>query len=405
MRTHSSLLAAGSIALIAACGSPADTGDDFGPNPFVIQTNTADGKTGFVGTFPSVSAGVVQSNKHAFEVTGYSYTFVHKRQLIVTETAQGDAIFAYKVNDKGQLEQTGMYQAPTNSYPCDVVWVDDNRIFVSLASAGKILDMNPNTMTVNKTIDVTGAQYTVGFDDPNDINPNPSSMRIRDGKLFVALWQTKATFVARDGGAAFLVIDVATDAIEKYLVDKRGLVGAGRPGEPDAMLVDEKNDLYLYCSAGFGSNPLQHHGFLRIKSGSTDIDQTYFYDMTAETVALPSQHSDYMNSQRYYKNGVFFVALDDFTLYSNPPDYINDFAQVTAKVDVYNKKTTVLNAPFTNGSAGGATEIVGDTLIQSLATKSNGQGLFTYDILADKISTGPVVTTEGYASVIRKVLP
>ena len=96
-------------------------------------------------------------------------------------------------------------------------------------------------------------------------------------------------------------------------------------------------------------------------------------------------------------------SIDDFTLYSNPPDYINDYSEAIALVDIYNKKTTILPLPFTNGTAGGAIEIDGDTLIASLASKSNGAGLFTYDLASKAPSSGPAVTVQGYANVIRRV--
>lgn len=36
--------------------------------------------------------------------------------------------------------------------------------------------------------------------------------------------------------------------------------------------------------------------------------------------------------------------------------------------------------PFSNGSAGGALGLEGDTLIASLATKDDGAGLFTFNV-------------------------
>lgn len=390
--------------LLGAC-SDSSTSMNMGPMPFVVQPNTADGKSAFVGTVADIKSGIVQKNTNSFEVTAFSYTYVHKRQVVTLQGANADVVFFFNVKQDGLLEQVGTYNVDPNSYAASVLWVNDDRMFMSLANGGKILDMNPNTRTVNKTIDLNAAKYTVGFEDAMDINPNPTSMLIRDGKLYVTLWQTKATFVPRDGGAAMAIIDLATNTVEKYIVDKRGLSGAGRPGETDSMFLDENNDIYVYCGGGFGGNPMQHHGFLRIKSGATDFDPNYFYDLsTVQIDGLPGKTSDFINSLHYYKNGKLYVELEDPSLFGNPPDYVNTYNYGMGVIDVYAKTTKLIGLPLANGMCGPMSiDIIGDTLYTALGTKSHGIGLFSYDIPTGVGSPDAIVPTDGFVGTLRKV--
>ena len=389
------------IALAVFCGgcgskspgesTPPPDGGGVG-TPYVMLSNVE--KSAFVGTWDGVQPGHY-TNAKAFEVASYSYVFVRGKTVIVAQNGSADAILRFEIGADGNLAPGGQLMAPAKSVPMAVVFASEEKAYVGLLGVGKVWAFNPTTMTFIKEIDLNGPTYAPAKAGTDDQNSNPGMLGLRDGKLFVGLTQVKASPVAYTD-VAFAIVDVATDTVDKVIRDGRGMAESG--GEIDRVFLDEKGDLYIYAGASYGYDASQKHGFLRIKSGETEFDPSYFFDVGAVTLDVPGGKIDYLNHMVYAANGVAYSTADAPGAASNPPDYAKDHTMYPAMVDMYARTVTKLPLPPSNGYSG-TVELDGNTALFALAA-AEGVGIFPFDVTTRMPVTAPTVTTDGYVSAM-----
>lgn len=320
--------------------------------------------------------------------------------MFVPQNQSSDEVLRFDVGADGALVPAGALVAPASSFPSAIAFVAPDKAYLSLTNAGKVLVFDPTTLATTGEIDLNGAANVAPDPDGRDVNPDPSSLVIRDGKLFVALWQLQAAYAPRPG-LSVAVVDVATNRLEKIIRSDVGLSAAGRPGEVDAMTIDEAGDLYVYASGGFGLDPSLHHGFVRIPKGSTDFDG-YVWDLSDQPMEVEGGRIDFCNSMRWAGAGTMICAGNVPPLNSNPPDFVNDYPYQLVKLDLRAKSASNLALPLSNANAGGAMELDGSVLFVSLATRT-GVGVYSFDLARNLPSSGPVLTTPGFVSVLRKL--
>lgn len=99
----------------------------------------------------------------------------------------------------------------------------------------------------------------------------------------------------------------------------------------------KRRSLYLLCRRlRIFANCTE--GFLRIKKGETDFDQSYYFPI--ETISIPDikgNKANYIYSKTYTGNGKLYGYFNVPGYVSNPPDYVNDKSMQTFEIDVYNK--------------------------------------------------------------------
>jgi hypothetical protein len=168
----------------------------------------------------------------------------------------------------------------------------------------------------------------------------------RDDKLFIPLLLSTQPHSQALDSVHIAVVDLATDSFEKVI--KTGItqsVGAGIHSRV-CMGLDENNDLYMmaHLSSGLGgsSNP---SGLLRIRSGVTDFDPDYFWNMTEAT----GQHI--AESFHYIGNGKALITVGYKGLV-NPDDLMSPILDPVYKwwlADLTNGTVGELNLPETKG--------------------------------------------------------
>jgi hypothetical protein len=391
------LLTAMAAMLFAGCGGAAApaAGLDGGASsePFVLVANVEN--SAFVGVWNGALSGAY-ANGDAFEVASYSYAEVFGKSVLVSQNYQSDAILRFEIGADGKLTRAGMLQAPAQSVPSGMLFVSDEKAYVSLPGAGKVLVFNPTTMTLIKEIDFLGPTYAISEPGKDDQNPNPGALGMRDGTLFVALAQ-QATMYTNHKTMDVAIVDMATNTVEKVISDKRGLAQTG--GELDRIYLDDNGDLYVYGAASYGFDPTQAHGFLRIKAGETEFDQSYLFNLTEAQVAVPGGKVDYLNHMIYGGNGVAYCTGDVPALASSPPDYSRDFTMQPLAIDMRARTVTVLPLPTSNGYSGAVARYDEGHLIFALAARE-GVGLYVFDLATRAPVMAPSVTTQGYVSAI-----
>lgn len=340
--------------------------------------------------------GTTLTNANAFETTPFAYTFVRGNDVVVTSHYFGDQVVRYTRPPGGGLVEAGRFSAPAGSGAFNVVWASDTKAYLTLHLAGKVLVFNPQTMAATGEIDLTTLGIARNPANPEDRNPDPAVMAIRDGKLYVSLWQTTTSFFSAEG-TDLAVFDVATDAFERVISDPR-MTTPGRPGYNESMVVDEAGDLYVHGIASFGFVPGQRTGWLRVRRGATAFDPTYFFDLTALQTSLPGGRVTYLAGMQYAGGGDVYGQIEVPGLFSNPPDYVRDRNYQPVRLNLQRQTLDVLPLPAGNGYSA-AVALDGDRVLFGL-TANAGTGIYAYDRRTSQGTPEPVVRTVGGPSRI-----
>jgi hypothetical protein len=384
-----------SLAIALQACSKKDPAPDLsaGLDKLIIGTNitTANPVTGYVGTLKDLSVGSFTNSKSR-QTTEYPYLTVYKNDVFVLPQRYGDVVRKYTRQEDGTLSEAGSFTTPAASWPIGAVIENDTKGYVSLSKAGKILIFNPATMAITGTIDLTS--YALG----GDGSPDPNIMALRNGKLYVACSQTSNYFTSAYP-VQVLIIDVANGNTIISATDSRSF-WAGSINEQHSIFFDESGDMYVYCVASYGfGGPEQKSGFLRIKSGQTSFDQSYFFNTADYNIAgIPGNKVDYLQKMRYTNGGIVYATGNIYALASNPPNYISDRTYGSFKVDLANKTITKLNLPYSNGYAA-SVGLFENKILFGIAGTS-GVGIYMFDPSTNTASSSPVVTTQGDPNVI-----
>lgn len=387
------LAAAAALLIAGACSdSPTGPGGSQGGDLLVV-TSIADqsgtGGSSFVQTVDLDQASV--NNAGAWEQTFYPYASIHGDDVIVTQHLYGDQMVRYVRGGDGQLTEAGRMNLPPGSLGSSVVYASSTKAYVALTYAGRILIFDPRTMTPEGEIDLTTLGIARNPGNPDDRNPEPATLHIRDGRLYVGLQQLVTAFASADG-ADIAIFDVATDTFEKVIHDPR-TAAPGRYGYNDSMFVDEAGDLYVYAVASFGFVPGQTGGILRIRAGETEFDPDYFVDISDAEVDVPGGRVSFMNGFGYGGGGWAYAIAEVPAMGSNPPNYAADRNFQPVRIHLATGAIEVLPLPASNGIASGVTRH-GDHILFGLSTVS-GVGIYRYDPTTGTASTSPVVSTVG----------
>lgn len=396
MKNYLSRLALASLLLapllvLSACDSN-DPGDEQARGNLLLITSIPD-QTGASGSSFIQTVGLDQpnvTNADAYEQTFFPYVSIHGNDVVVTQNYSGDQAVRYVRDDNGELTEAGRLNLPAGGYGANVLYANPTKAYVSTLYAGKIIVFNPQTMQQTGEIDLTTLGIARNPSNPDDQNPEPGVMAIREGKLYVGLQQIVSQAGSADG-ADVAVFDVATDAFERVIRDDRA-TGAGRYGYNGSMFVDEAGDLYVYCLASFGFVPGQKAGLLRIRQGATEFDPSYFVNLTDADVNVEGGRIGSPGGF-VYDDGAIYGVVEVPALYSNPPNYVTDRAFQAVRIQLATGAVEALPLPLTTGFGSGVT-FMDDQVVFGLSTASD-VGLYTYNPANGQASSSPVVSTQG----------
>ena len=381
------------FSLVGCSDSPSGPSVDVGSGDFLLITSVpnesgSDGAS-FIQTVTLDQPQV--GNTEAFEQTFRPYPYVYGNDVIILQGGYGDQVVRYVRGGGGTLTEAGRMSLPPGSFGAGVAYASTTKAYIALTYAGKILIFNPQTMTATGEIDLTTHGIARNPPNPDDLNPEPVLLAIRDGKLFVTLHQAVTGFTSANG-ADIAIIDVSTDQFEKVIHDARS-ASPGVFGFNQSFFVDERGDIYVYCVASYGFVPGQEGGILRIRSGQTEFDPSYFVNLATATVDVPGGRIGFMALPAYDGNGQLYGIAEVPALASNPPNYAEDRNFQAVRVTLSSGQVSVLPLPPSNGIGTGVA-IHDDQVVFGLST-ATGVGLYTYNPMTGQTSATPVVTTTG----------
>ncbi|MFT3948191.1 MAG: hypothetical protein QM763_14570 [Agriterribacter sp.] len=385
-----SIVIATTIITLAACKKNDDGGgsqqNDL--DKFVITTNITSSNPviGYVGTFKDVNI-TSYTNAKARQFTQYPFVELYKDYVFVLPNKGSDVVKKFKRQPDGTLSDEGSITMPAGSVTVDMVVESDTKAYISLWTAGKIAVINPSTMQLINYIDLTS--YALG----GDGSPDPTNLLLKDNKLYVACVQTTDGYTSQHP-AQILIIDLANGNAITSTTDSR-TTWAGSVDDQHSMFLDENGDLYIFCVASYGlGGPSQKCGYLRIKSGQSQFDPSYFFNVADYNIAdITGNKVDYLQHMSYAGSGIIYSTGNIYALASNPPDYINDRVLGSFKVDLINKTITKLNLPYSNSYAG-CVMAYQNKVYWGLAT-ATGVGIYSYDPATNTAGANPVITTQG----------
>ena len=250
-------------------------------------------------------------------------------------------------------------------------------------------------MTKTGEIDLSG--YSLGKL-AGDNNPEPCASIIRDGILYVTLCQLKSAYSC-EKGAHIALIDTKTDKPIKMISDPRATMASSMTPAGDPF-VDEKGDIYFYCVAMFGYQPGVKEGFLRIKKGEQDFDNSYCFTLADVNLeGVKGNRTSYAYNKVYGGNGKVYGYLNIPGAASNPPDYVHDKSFQAFEINLYNKTCKKMNF---SGTVGWATSICkfGNNIIFGMSTDQGmGYSVYhmddgSYEKLKVKVSGAPYMLHE-----------
>ncbi|MBS7232423.1 DUF4374 domain-containing protein [Flavobacterium psychroterrae] len=200
---------------------------------------------------------------------------------------------------------------------------------VGVAGVPKLIKFNPTNMQIITTIDLTGLQKT----DATDVFYQ--GMVIRDNFIYIGINYQGAGFINLEDKVFVGIINRTTNKVEKLIEDDRSsemwVGGTTSSFIANSLIKDANNDIYV---AGFANNG-KPSGVVRIKSGTTEFDPTYFFNLDTAT-GKPCA------GLFHFDNGMTFtVRYSDEAAY--PFDFSNDKPAATAeiyKIDLATKTTS-----------------------------------------------------------------
>jgi len=274
------------------------------------------------------------------------------------------------------------------------IWFkNDNTAYTYETTGFQVIIFDPAEMIIKEKIDLSMLKREdVPYMELYDVVE-------RDGKLFIpVLLSTYPHSTALDS-IHVAVIDLPSSSLEKVL--KTGIsqsVGAGIHSRI-CMGFDESNDLYLmaHLSSGLGGSS-KPSGLLRIKSGSTEFDPDYFWNMTEAT----GQHI--AESFHYIGNGLAFITVGYKDLI-NPDDLMSPILDPVYKwwlADLNTKTVKELGLPATKGFNTSWVFKHGSDYLVPIGNNTE-QAIYKYNLENEQV-TGKIITN-GLPITFLKLIP
>ncbi len=298
-------------------------------------------------------------------------------------------ILRYTYDGTRNLKNPATLTLPPVSGAYNFTNVGTEKAYASLYNLGKILIFNPSSMTQIGEIDLSSYAF-------DDNNPDPASMFVRDGLLYIALnqigpnWMPYPDYKQVD----VAIVNVETDEVVKVASARTSnMTFPTRPHLENMIFTDENNDLYIACAGGFGLDPrFPETGFVCIRSGQTEFDASSSWDISQTPIQNTSYKPGSLSNCKYIGNGKLcaFVAIAE--LMANNP-YTAKYSMAVL-IDMKAKTIKKIDGiPLSDGHSV-FIETYEDLVVFAAYGESEA-GFFTYDPANGEVSDGPVISTAG----------
>ncbi|MEM1328618.1 MAG: DUF4374 domain-containing protein [Bacteroidota bacterium] len=251
---------------------------------------TGDTEPEFIITVDNIMSGEIDATGTGIEQTGWRFYYPVGNTLFASGYSEDNQCAGYAHDGKGNVVKTGefIFENALEMFGS----ADDGETFLAMEipRAGfnnrRLHFIDVNTVQVRKIVG------TPIFEDRTDsLTAWPTSLTVRGDKLFIPFQKLDANgfFSTPEANEAFVAVydypNVGTEPI-KIISDTR-TSNIGVNGATTGLIETDNGDLYSFsCGAemaGFAPAATKPSGILRIPAGSTDFDESYFFDIEAAT--------------------------------------------------------------------------------------------------------------------------
>jgi hypothetical protein len=154
------LLGCAPVLWLGAC-SDSDPTDPNGPGPGpgnLLVITSIPNQSGTDGSSFLQTTHLEQgqlTNANAYEQTYIAYASVYGDDVIVTQHLYGDQAVRYVRESDGTLTEAGRMNLPPGSMGTNVVYASPEKAYLAATYEGKVLVLDPQTMTTTGEIDLT----------------------------------------------------------------------------------------------------------------------------------------------------------------------------------------------------------------------------------------------------------
>lgn len=237
----------------------------------------------YIADVPSLTQGTISLQGNGAEMTGkvYAQDIIQKDGFYYHANFNSGRLGKYHV-EKGVLvvdKEVPFTWLNWSSY----AWADNETvvIFGTAEHEGRYAILKTTDMTVT-TGKLNLEAFPKGFDEYNI-----GFAEYRANKLFVGYSFTSTDFTAYPNMPVYqkfnvAVINYPTMAIESTISDIRTTTPGGPIVYAPASFIDENNDIYFISDPVSGYDYKSPSAVYRIKSGSTVLDTSYYFDFSSK---------------------------------------------------------------------------------------------------------------------------
>jgi len=218
-------------------------------------------------------------NDEALELTGSAGTISNDGSVYATPFGAPASLVKYSMNADGFPEEEERIVVPGANTFSTLYFESETVAYATVAGGiSKLIVFDPSTMRITDEVNlsevtkrVSGITRTYYLD-----------MVERDDKLFMGV-HYENNFVPANDSAYVAVIDLNANAVEKVIADNRTGMVFGGQGSNAGMIKAENGDIYVQGLGTLNDGGSSPSGVLRIKAGSSDFDEDYFFDLVEAT--------------------------------------------------------------------------------------------------------------------------
>ncbi|MDR7211431.1 DUF4374 domain-containing protein [Flavobacterium piscis] len=273
------------IALVAiislfSCEKDAEPGN---PNKVNYALSTTGGiypnQTTYLFGTNSFPSGTLDTSTAA-ELASSGSMYKYGSDIYMTTFGAPATLRKYVFDDKGVPRETASFSVAGLKTFGAVEFISATEAYAAANGFGgvpKLVKFNPANMQIITTVDLTGLQKA-GATDVFYLG-----MVIRDNFIYMGVNYQDASFSNLEDKVFVGIINRTTNKVEKLIEDDRSSEmwtgGTSSSFSPNTLIKDANNDIYVL---GFANNG-KPSGILKIKSGTTEFDPTYFFNLDTAT--------------------------------------------------------------------------------------------------------------------------
>lgn len=275
---------------------------------------TGGNETEFVVSKENIMVGEISAVGSGIEQTGWRFYYPVGNTLFASGYSSDNQCAGYADNGAGFITKTGefIFENSLEMFGHS----DDNQTFLAMEiprvgfANRRLHFIDVNSVNVTKIVGTRIFENTI-----DSITAWPTALQVRGDKLFVPFHKmdAKGFFTTPSPDSAFVAIYPYPNvgAVPEKIISDSRTSNIGVNGSTTGLIETESGDLYSFsCGAemaGFAPKSTKPSGILKISNGTTEFDNSYFFDIEAATGGGKLFWFDYVGNNK----AIARILIDD----------------------------------------------------------------------------------------------